>query len=141
MAKGIILNLDALFAVLIASMFITTIALVQMPTPANVNLERTANDLSAVLDKSYILDTLNTTAISGNISALLPSNMDSDVNISCYTYNTTSGSFVSSQNITVSNVKNSTKTQPIITSIRYFPVLGVTNVSNYCLSRLEVWDI
>lgn len=134
-----IFNLDAMFAVLIASMFISAIALMQPSQPANINLERIANDMSTTLDKSSALSTLNITLISGNLSMLLPANIDSAVDISCYTHN--GSAFVFNQSVAVLSVKNSTETQPTITSVRYFPMLGATSVSKYCIARLEVWYI
>jgi hypothetical protein len=134
-----ILNIDALLAVLIASLFITSMTLSERAEPIDASLERTANDLSAVLDKSGHLESLNSTSISEKMGQTLPANTDAGMLIACFTYN--GSAFVSDQNITVQAVKGTAKTTPKITSARFFPVLGVTSVSKYCHATLEAWYV
>jgi len=145
-AKGIVLNMDAMFSVMIASMFIIAISMMQQPQSANIYLERTVNDIGVSLDKANILNTLNTTKIKNSLNETLPKNTDGAMMIYCYTYNTSYNKsdpvpleFISDSNYTISNVRNSTKTNPIITGVRYFPTFSGQTISKYCMSRLEVW--
>lgn len=146
MAKGVVLNVDALLAVLIASTFMVAIGMVQQPQVTNTYVERTANDVLTTLDKINVLISLNTTNITMNLNDTLPQNTDGSITINCYRYNNSySGSeqnlsmFISDSNYTISNVRGSTKSIPIVSSVRYFPVTNATTVSKYCMARLEVW--
>jgi len=147
LAKAMVLNLDAMMAVLIASMFIATISISQAPLQTGGSLEILALDISAVLDKSGVLQSLNNTTIATKISESLPQDTNAAMNISCFTYNTSynashqnSSEFILNQSITIQPIKSGVSGIKIAAP-RYFPVLGATAVTKYCLSRLEVWRI
>jgi len=147
-AKGMIFNMDVMIAVFVMTIFIATIVLVEQPKPENINLERISYDINTVLDKGNVLQTLNSSIISSSTKQLLSQNMDSAINISCFIYNNSynasdpnSPMFIPDVNLTIQPVKNSTKSQPVVVSPRYFPLLGNSSVSRYCMSRLEVWYI
>jgi hypothetical protein len=138
--------MDVLFAIMIASMFIVTMGMMLQPPSPNTYLERAVNDIGASLDKSNILNTLNTTLIKNSLNETLLGNTDGAMAIYCYTYNNsynksdpTSNEFISNSTYTISNIRNSTKTNPVITGVRYFPTFSGQLISKYCMSRLEVW--
>jgi len=143
-----IFNMDVMIAVFVMAIFIAAVVLVEQPKLENINLERISYDINTVLDKGNVLQTLNSSVISSSIKQLLPQNMDSTISISCFVYNNSynasasnSSMFIPDVNLTVKPIKNSIQSQPIVVSPRYFPLLGNTSASKYCMSRLEVWYI
>ena len=86
MAKAAIATIDLVFALAIASVFIISFASAQEQRYHNVAVERIGNDILTTMDKGDILSTMNSTIITEKIAVLLPTNLDSEINIECYSH-------------------------------------------------------
>lgn len=138
MSRGFALSIDALLAVVIAGIFVLTIAFLsgnakESPYPKLI-MKKQANDVLIVLDKTGELALSNSTVLNTSVNQLLPSSLTWKMNV--YYYNYSSG-FNPANNLTLGSNYSSDDT--IVGAQREFVTFSNSSVEYYGIAELVVW--
>jgi hypothetical protein len=138
MSKGAIATIDVIFAIAVASIIMLSLSAAPQGKYQNLALERTANDILAVLDKQDTLETVDQSAINSSLQQLLPTNVDAQLTIRCYRYCSDIGKncttkFYLNNTFTVSSFSNANNGDSITTR-RFF--MTNSTIPLYCISEL-----
>lgn len=139
MSKGFTLSLDSAFAVVVLVIFLASFSFLSIqavddPYPLLL-LQKQANDMLAVMDKSGELSTLNETLMNESLNATLPTYVLRDVEIEYYNYS--SAGFVYAGNLTFGD--NYTGTEESAVVQREFVVFENSSAKYYGIARLRLW--
>ena len=139
MSKGFIFSLDSVLSVAVISIFLATFSFLSAQAQSDpyplITLEKQANDLLIVLDKSGDLSTLNSSYLNISINSTLPSSVLWNLELEYYTY---SEGFEKSGNFSI-GYTYSTVTK-LAHAQREFLVFENSSVKYYGLVRLNLWN-
>jgi hypothetical protein len=136
--RGIIFTMDATLAIIVAFVVIaaarTQMQSAELPYTQQLYSQKMADDLIAVLGEAGVLETLNSTAIYGNLTAILPDSYNMSATIYSYSYG--SGAFSLAENLTIGG---SPQTEDRVVQGKSVFVSGSDFVSRYNLIIYKIW--
>ncbi len=139
MGRGFVFAMDAAVALFVMVMALATIGYFSYQAEkspySKIQLERTGDDVLAVMDMGGVLGSGNRTLIERELNRTLPANMDGRLVISTY--------YREGQGFNLISIDEYGSAQPQGASVyevgRDFLGIGV-RVSNYSAARLRIWE-
>ncbi len=139
MSKGFVFSLDAILAVLVLIIFLSTFSFLsaqaEQDNYSNILLNKQANDLLTVLDKTGELSTLNASYINNSINSTLPSNIYWNIELEYYNY--TEG-FEKLGNFSIGYIYSNQNT--VAFAQREFLVFTNNSIQYFGIARLNLWN-
>lgn len=139
MSKGFVFSLDAVLAIIVLSVFLATFSFLSAQAQSDpyplIVLEKQANDLLIVLDKSGDLSTLNSSYLNLSINSTLPSSVLWNIELEYYTY---SEGFEKLGNFSIGYSYSAVN--KLAHAQREFLVFENNSVKYYGIARLELWN-
>jgi len=145
MRKGFAFSIDALLAVVVATILIAGIStniLRDKNKVENAYLQKISNDILVTLNKNKTLDTLNKTLIENILSEVIPDTIAYTLNITvyecqdqnCRNFVTVDGNgiYIVSSNLTVSDS---------VTAKRVFLTFQDSRIKYFNTAELKVWSV
>jgi hypothetical protein len=140
MAKGFVYTLDAVFAAITLSLFTAAFFFLSSQSEhdnfPSLALSHSASDSLAMLDKSGLLGSQNSTAINASLSSSFPSAVSYSLQLEYYNYTNSSG-FVRDGNLSLG--ASAPDGAQVSTSQREFLSISNKTVQKYGVARLKLW--
>ena len=136
--RGFVFSLDALFATIILAMFIFAFSFLSAGAEQGSQhlllIEKQANDLLLVIDKTDKLSSLNASLVNNSINDILTPNLSWFLIVEYYNY---SNGFNLEHNFSLG--QDYSNADDMINVKREFLVFGNNTISYYGIARLKMW--